>query len=77
MLTAADCDRLIKILGILGSEFPGERDAAALAIERLRRSTGLTWADLLRPVRMRPAIIIPPWPVKVPILARGEVAHQD
>jgi hypothetical protein len=28
-----------------------ERDAPALAIERLRRRTGLTWEELLWPVR--------------------------
>jgi hypothetical protein len=74
MLSQADHSRLVKLLGVLGSEHAGERDAAALAIERLRRSTGLTWAELLRPARARPRIIIPPWPVKVPILARGQVA---
>jgi hypothetical protein len=33
----------------------------------------LTWADLLRPAPARPRIIITPWAVNVPILARGEV----
>jgi hypothetical protein len=57
-----DIDRLTKLLGVLGSEHAGERDAAALAIERLRRSTGLTWADLLRPARTRRTIAVPSAP---------------
>ncbi len=40
---------LIKLLGMLGPDHAGERDAAALAIVRLRRRTGVTWAELLRP----------------------------
>jgi hypothetical protein len=35
-------DPLAKLLGVLGSEHARERDAAARAIERLRRRTGLT-----------------------------------
>jgi hypothetical protein len=73
VLSGADLDRLVKLLGKLGSEFPGERDAAALAIERLRRRTGCTWAELLRPGPTRPPIIIRPHPPMAPILARGEV----
>jgi hypothetical protein len=69
---AADHDRLIKLLGMFGSEHAGERDAAARAIERPRRRTGMTWADLLRPAPARPRIIVPPWPAMAPILMRGE-----
>jgi hypothetical protein len=36
-LMKADRERLAKLLGMLGSEHAGERDNAALAIERLRR----------------------------------------
>jgi hypothetical protein len=42
MLTS---NRFVKLLGVCGSEHAG----ATLAIERLRRCTGLTWAELLRP----------------------------
>ena len=55
MLSTADHDRLVKLLGVLGSEFAGERDAAARAIERLRHRTGMTGAELLRPAAARPA----------------------
>ncbi len=46
MLARPDRDRLVKLLGMLGSEHAGERDAAALAIERLRRDRGLSWARI-------------------------------
>ena len=58
---------------MLGSDRAGER-AAAWPIERMRRKTGLTWAELLRPTPTRPPIIVPPWREMAPILARGEVA---
>jgi hypothetical protein len=38
MLSRTDRERLAKLLGILGSDHVGERDNAALAIERLRRA---------------------------------------
>jgi hypothetical protein len=41
--------RLIRILGMLGSEHPGERASAALAAHRLVRSMNTTWWDLLQP----------------------------
>jgi hypothetical protein len=44
-----------------------------LAIERLRRKTGKTWDDLLRPVPARPRVIITPWPAMAPIIAMGQV----
>lgn len=52
-------NRLCRILGLLGSDQPGERDAAALAADRLVTSWGTTWNDLLLPavdgkVRHRP-----------------------
>jgi hypothetical protein len=46
-LTAADRDRLAAILGLLGSDHAGERDAAALAASRFLRSRGLTWPDVI------------------------------
>jgi hypothetical protein len=42
-LTRTDRERLAKLLGMLGSQHAGERDNAALAIERLRRELGLSW----------------------------------
>lgn len=44
-----DTDRrkLTRILGMLGSDHPGERAAAALAAHRQVRALGTTWWDLL------------------------------
>ncbi len=48
-LTTADLNRLAGVLGLLGSSHQGERDAAALAADRLVRGKGLEWADILAP----------------------------
>ena len=49
MMTLAPADRtkLARALGLLGSPHAGERDAAALAADRLVRGRGLTWGDVL------------------------------
>jgi hypothetical protein len=47
MLSRADRARLVKLMGMLGSNQAGERDAAALTIERLRRERELSWAEIL------------------------------
>ena len=47
----SDLTRLIRILGMLGSDHDGERAAAALAADRLVRGSGWTWWDLLAPAR--------------------------
>lgn len=39
--------RLVKLLGLLGSDQPGERDAAGLAAHRLLQQCRVSWADLL------------------------------
>jgi hypothetical protein len=72
-LSRTDRKRLAKLLGMLGSDHAGERDNAALAIERMRRELGLSWAELLRAPRL--GFTVPPWPATGPILARGEVAE--
>lgn len=72
-LSKADRDRLVKLLGMLGSDHAGERDNAALAIERLRRELGLSSEDILRAPRL--CFTVPPWPATGPILARGEGAE--
>lgn len=56
-VTTADRKRLTAILGMLGSNQPGERDNAARLAEQFRIQHGLTWADLLA---------MPPEPVKPP-----------
>jgi hypothetical protein len=47
VLTAIDADRLIKLLGMLGSRHDGERASAALMADRLVREHGLTWSDVI------------------------------
>lgn len=46
-LTGADRVRLCKLLGMLGSDHAGERDAAGLAAHQFIRKRGLTWRDAL------------------------------
>lgn len=41
--------KLVGILGMLGSDFDGERAVAALLASRLLKSHGLTWDDLIPP----------------------------
>jgi hypothetical protein len=55
-LTDAERKRLASILGLLGSNHAGERDAAALHAEAFRRKHRLTWAELLAqpPVEVAP-----------------------
>jgi hypothetical protein len=52
-LPAKAREDLAKILGLLGSDYQGERDAAALAAGRLLKRYGLTWQEL-------PALLQPP-----------------
>jgi hypothetical protein len=47
MISETERKRLIAILGKLGSEHAGERDAAATQAEAFRRKLNLTWAELL------------------------------
>jgi hypothetical protein len=48
-MTAAtlDRERLAKLLGLLGSDQPGEVVNAARQAERLRREAGLSWSDIV------------------------------
>lgn len=46
-LAPADRARLAGVLALLGSPHAGERDAAALAADRLVRGRGLDWLDVL------------------------------
>jgi hypothetical protein len=47
VLTNPDRERLAKLLGMLGSDHPGERDAAGLAAHRLVKASGLTWSSIV------------------------------
>lgn len=55
-----DMTRLVRILGMLGSDHAGERAAAAQAADRLVRGGGWTWSDLLAPARA-PRPILSQW----------------
>ncbi|HEY8610347.1 MAG TPA: hypothetical protein VIL69_03545 [Roseomonas sp.] len=48
-MRSCDAAKLARVLGLLGSEFPGERASAALAAHRLMKRLGLSWQDLLVP----------------------------
>ena len=48
-LPVASRTRLAKLLGMLGSDHAGERDAAGLAAHRLVTMAGRTWSDVLNP----------------------------
>jgi hypothetical protein len=55
-MTAAERQRLARILGMLGSDQAGEQAAAAFQAEAFRKRHGLTWAQLLTlpPVEVAP-----------------------
>jgi hypothetical protein len=42
-----DIDRLVKLCGMLGSRFMGERATAAEKVTELLEALGLTWAEVL------------------------------
>jgi hypothetical protein len=46
---ALDRTRLGKLLGLLGSDHPGEIAAAGRAADALIRKAGLTWPDVIAP----------------------------
>jgi hypothetical protein len=54
-ITEQDRTRLIRLLGMCGSAYAGERDNAILAALRLLRQLGLEWSDVL----IRPGEIAP------------------
>lgn len=39
--------KLVKVLGMLGSDYPGERDNAARMATQILKDAGLTWYDVL------------------------------
>src|SRR5690348_11476254 len=58
-----DGERLVKSCGMLGSEYVGERAAAAAQADRLIRAAGLGWPDIILPA-------LPPAPVETPAPTR-------
>ena len=54
VLTAADRERLAKILSLLSSDRAGEVVAAGAAATRLIRERGVGWADIIAPAPVAP-----------------------
>jgi hypothetical protein len=48
MRGAIDRNRLVKLLGMMGSSHDGEALAAARLAERLRAAAGMTWAEIVK-----------------------------
>ena len=48
-LAEVDRDRLARLLGLLGSDFDGEVANAGRLADKLVRSAGLTWPDVIAP----------------------------
>ena len=53
-----DLSKLIRVLGLLGSDQPGERASAALAAHRLVHSLGTTWSELLHAAAPAPQVLV-------------------
>ena len=47
LMDAAAVDKLVKVLGMLGSHHAGERASAGLQADRLVRERGLTWHQVI------------------------------
>jgi hypothetical protein len=72
-MTAAERQRLARILGMLGSEHPGESASAALQAEAFRKRLGLTWEEMLSLPPVDPApepVWTPPTPEPPPMRPR-------
>ncbi len=59
-LSAADRTKLVHVLGMLGSDYDGERAAAGLAANRIIKNAGTTWQEVLLEQKQRPARPVPP-----------------
>ncbi|HYD98863.1 MAG TPA: hypothetical protein VEH84_05735 [Alphaproteobacteria bacterium] len=44
-----DLVKLVRVLGMLGSDHAGERDSAARAAHRLQQASGESWGQILQP----------------------------
>ena len=55
-LEARELARLVKLLGMLGSDQPGERAAAALKADQWVKAHGVSWQALLTPPKSPPAV---------------------
>jgi hypothetical protein len=54
-LPPADHTKLVKVLGLLGSDHDGERASAAHKASEIIRKHRLTWADVLAPAAVEPS----------------------
>jgi hypothetical protein len=57
-LSDHDRDRLAHILALLGSDHPGEREAAAQAAHRMVTGLGLTWDEILAARPEPPKVVV-------------------
>jgi len=81
-MTSAERAKLARILGMLGSEYAGERAAAGLQAEAFRKLHGLTWAQLLAlppvdVVEVAPEPEAPAEPDVAPTAQQSEQARWD
>ncbi len=56
IITADLADRLMKLCGMFGSDFEGERSNAARMADDLVRDAGLTWPDVIIPATKAPSV---------------------
>jgi hypothetical protein len=73
-LAPVDRDRLVKLLGLLGSNHQGERAAAALKADQHLRALGLSWGDIIA----QPSEPAPSWQrMCAAILASGRATQWE
>lgn len=53
-MTPLDRERLVKLVGMFGSDHAGERANAAAAADKLVRQAGLRWPDVILPALAGP-----------------------
>ena len=57
-LLPPETSRLVKLLGMLGSDHAGERAAAGLKAHNLLADRRLTWADVIAPARLWLRVVV-------------------
>ncbi|MGI4942653.1 MAG: hypothetical protein ACRYHQ_19140 [Janthinobacterium lividum] len=65
MLTGADRDKLVRVLGLTASPHDGERATAARMAAEMLRARGLAWSDVITaalPAPQQPAATSAVWP---------------
>jgi hypothetical protein len=72
-LTPAVREKLVRVLGMLGSDHHGERASAALHASMILKDVGLRWQDVIGsqiPQRQLPDSTIPTWRGDLALCAR-------